>query len=173
MTIIASGKGIEIIQTELQQILLRGKGDGGFAETVNKEISLLPPLDNLRMINNNKFLFAKQSFNQWSLLYLETQSDEAMLKLVSSLNANEEILASDYSQGQVYFEIAGDNRNHYLSKLTHFDLRPKKFPVSTMAQTLIARIDCSIYHLKDKYLVTCNSSFEDYFKDRLQDAIDL
>jgi len=27
--------------------------------------------------------------------------------------------------------------------------------------------------LQDKYLVTCHSSFEDYFKDRLQDAIDL
>ena len=173
MTKIISGKGIEITQHELQQILLRGKGDGSFAETVNKEISLLPPSDNLRMINNEKYLFAKQSFDQWSLLCLETQSEEEILKLVSAMNTNEEILASDYSQGQVYFEIAGDNRNHYLSKLTHFDLRPKKFPVSTMAQTLIARIDCSIYHLQDKYLVTCNSSFEDYFKDRLQDAIDL
>ena len=75
--------------------------------------------------------------------------------------------------GMAYFEITGENKNHYLSKLTHFDLRPKKFPVSTMAQTLIARIDCSIYHLEDKYLVTCHSSFEDYFKDRLQDAINL
>jgi len=173
MTIIASGKGIEITQTELQQILLRGKGDGGFAETVNKEISLLPPSDNLRTVSNDKFLFAKQSFDQWSLLCLVEESNEEILKLISAMNTNEEILASDYSQGQVYFEITGDNRNHYLSKLTHFDLRPKKFPVSTMAQTLIARIDCSIYHLKDKYLVTCNSSFEDYFKDRLQDAIDL
>ena len=149
------------------------RDSGSFAETVNKEISLLPPSDNLRMINNEKYLFAKQSFDQWSLLCLETQSEEEILKLVSAMNTNEEILASDYSQGQVYFEIAGDNRNHYLSKLTHFDLRPKKFPISTMAQTLIARIDCSIYHLKDKYLVTCNSSFEDYFKDRLQDAINL
>ena len=166
-------KGMEIVQKDMQQILLRGKGDGGFADAVNKEISLLPPADNLRMINNDEFLFAKQSFDQWSLLCLETQSEEEILKLVSAMNTNEEILASDYSQGQVYFEITGDNRNHYLSKLTHFDLRPKKFPVSTMAQTLIARIDCSIYHLKDKYLVTCNSSFEDYFKDRLQDAIDL
>ena len=39
-----------------------------------------------------------------------------------------------------------------------------------MAQTLIARIDCSIYNLKDKYIITCNRSFEDYFKERLQDA---
>ena len=30
------------------KLLLRGKGDGRFAETVNKEISLLPPKDNLR-----------------------------------------------------------------------------------------------------------------------------
>ena len=170
---IISEKDIEITQHDLQQILLRGKGDGSFAETVNKEISLLPPSDNLRMINNEKYLFAKQSFDQWSLLCLETQSEEEILKLVSAMNANEEILASDYSQGQVYFEITGENKNHYLSKLTHFDLRSKKFPESTMAQTLIARIDCSIYHLKDKYLVTCHSSFEDYFKDRLQDAIDL
>ena len=36
-----------------------------------------------------------------------------------------------------------------------------------MAQTLIAKIDCSIYNLKDKYIVTCNRSFEDYLKERL------
>ena len=167
-----SAKGMLINQHDFQQILLRGKGDGDFAETVNKEVSLLPPSDNLRMINNDKFIFAKQSFDQWSLICLEKQSDKEMLRLVSAMNANEEILASDYSN-TLYFEFTGENKDHYLSKLTHFDLRSKKFPVSTMAQTLIARIDCSIYHLKDKYLVTCNSSFEDYFKDRLQDAIDL
>ena len=152
--------------------MLRGKGDVVFAETINKEVSLLPPLDNLRMVNNDKFIFAKQSFDQWSLVCLKKQSDKEILRLVSAMNANEEILASDYSH-TVYFEITGENKNHYLSKLTHFDLRPKKFPVSTMAQTLIARIECSIYHLQDKYLVTCHSSFEDYFKDRLQDAINL
>ena len=166
-----SAKGMLIEQHDLQQILLRGKGDS-FAETVNKEISLLPPSDNLRIINNEKFIFAKQSFDQWILVCLEKKSDKEMLRLVSAMNANEEILASDYSN-TTYFEITGENKNHYLNKLTHFDLRTKKFPVSTMAQTLIARIDCSIYHLQNKYLVTCHSSFEDYFKDRLQDAIDL
>ena len=166
-----SAKGMLIEQHDLQQILLRGKGDS-FAETVNKEISLLPPSDNLRIINNEKFIFAKQSFDQWILVCLEKKSDKEMLRLVSAMNANEEILASDYSN-TTYFEITGENKDHYLNKLTHFDLRTKKFPVSTMAQTLIARIDCSIYHLQDKYLVTCHSSFEDYFKDRLQDAINL
>ena len=91
---------------------------------------------------------------------------------VSAFNANEEILASDCSN-TTYFEITGENKNHYLSKLTHLDLRPKKFPVSTMVQTLIARIDCCLYNLEDKYLLSCHSSFEDYFKDRLQDTIDL
>ena len=164
-------KGMEIVQKDMQQILLRGKGDGGFADTVNKEISLLPPADNLRMINNDEFLFAKQSFDQWSLVCLKPKPEKEIFRLVSAFNANEEILASDYSN-TTYFEIAGENKDYYLSKLTHFDLRPKKFPVSTMAQTLIARIDCSIYRLEDKYLLTCHSSFEDYFKDRLRDAID-
>jgi len=165
-----SAKGLLIEQHDLQQIIIRGKGDGGFAETINKEISLLPPSDNLRMINNDKFLFAKQSFDQWSLVCLEKKSDKDMINLVSAMNQNEEILASDNSQ-TLYFEFTGENRNHYLSKLTHFDLRFKKFPISTMAQTLIARIECCIYHLKGKYLITCHSSYEDYFKERLQDSI--
>ena len=167
-----SGQGIEILQKDFQQILLRGNGSGNFADTVNKEVSLLPPLDNLRIINNDEFIFAKQSFDQWSLLCLKAKTEKEILKLVSAFNANEEILASDYSN-TTYFEITGENKNHYLSKLTHFDLRAKKFPLSTMAQTLIARIDCCLYHFKDKYLLTCHSSFEDYFKDRLQDTIDL
>ena len=165
-------KGMEIVQQDMQQILLRGKGDGSFADTVNKEISLLPPADNLRMINNDEFLFAKQSFDQWSLVCLKPKPEKEIFRLVSAFNANEEILASDYSN-TTYFEITGENKDHYLSKLTHFDLRPKKFPVSTMAQTLIARIDCCLYRLEDKYLLSCHSSFEDYFKNRLQDAIDL
>ena len=164
--------GMEIIQRDLQQILLRGKGDGSFAETVNKEVSLLPPSDNLRMINNEEFLFAKQSFDQWSLVCLKPKPEKEISRLVSAFNSNEEILASDYSN-TTYFEITGENKIHYLSKLTHFDLRPKKFPVSTMAQTLIARIDCCLYNLENKYLLSCHTSFEDYFKSRLQDAINL
>ena len=165
-------KGMEIVQRDLQQILLRGKGDGNFADTVNKEVSLLPPADNLRMINNEEFLFAKQSFDQWSLVCLKPKPEKEISRLVSAFNSNEEILASDYSN-TTYFEITGENKIHYLSKLTHFDLRPKKFPVSTMAQTLIARIDCCLYNLEDKYLLSCHTSFEDYFKSRLQDAINL
>tara|TARA_Y100000996_G_scaffold270003_1_gene212536 strand:- start:212 stop:730 length:519 start_codon:yes stop_codon:yes gene_type:complete len=167
-----SAKNLLIEQQDFQQILIRGKGDGSFAETVNKEISLLPPSDNLRIISNDKFLFGKQSFDQWSLLCLEKKSDKEMVNLISAMNKNEEILASDYSN-TTYFEITGENKNHYLNKLTHFDLRQKKFPVSTMAQTLIARIECCVYHLKDKYLVSCHSSYEDYIKARLQDNINL
>ena len=167
-----SAKDLLIEQQDFQQILIRGKGDGSFAETVNKEISLLPPSDNLRIISNDKFLFAKQSFDQWSLLCLEKKSDKEILNLISNMNKNEEILATDYSN-TTYFEITGENKNHYLNKLTHFDLRQKKFPASTMVQTLIARIECCLYNLEGKYLLSCHSSFEDYFKDRLQDAIDL
>ena len=165
-------KGMEIVQRDLQQILLRGKGDGSFADIANKEVSLLPPSDNLRMIKNDEFLFAKQSFDQWSLVCLKPKTEKEIFGIVSAFNSNDEILASDYSN-TTYLEITGENKNYYLSKLTHFDLRPKKFSASTMAQTLIARIECCLYNLEDKYLLSCHSSFEDYFKDRLQDAIDL
>ena len=42
-----------------------------------------------------------------------------------------------------------------------------------MAQTLIARIDCSIYNLGEKFILSCNKSFEDYFLQRLKDTANL
>ena len=65
------------------------------------------------------------------------------------------------------------NNDEFLNKLTQFYLRNKKFPDLSMAQTLIARIDCYIYKLNNKYIITCNKSYEDYFKERLTDLINL
>jgi|TARA_B100000959_G_scaffold284268_1_gene355401 heterotetrameric sarcosine oxidase gamma subunit len=170
---IFSIRGLDIFQKNFQQVVLRSKGGDKFKEIINKETSLLPPSSNLTITSNDSFLFAKHSFDQWNLFYLEEKKHQDVLKFVSTVNSDEEILASDYSYGQVYFEISGEKSSYYLNKLTHFDLREKKFPISTMAQTLIAKIDCSIYHLKDKYLITCNSSFEDYFRERLLDSVNV
>ena len=173
MTTILSLDGIHIVQKNLQQVIIRGDGKEQFNQTINKEISVIPPSKNLEITLNDKFLFAKHSFNQWSLCYLVEQKYKDVLKFISNINLNDEILASDYSYGQVYFEVSGKNKNEFLNKLTHFDLRAKKFLNFTVAQTLIARIDCSIYNLKDKYMITCNRSFEDYFVERLKDSANI
>ena len=171
MTQLLSSQGIDISQKNFQQIIIRGDGKDQFNEKINQEISTFPPSKNLEVTTNDKFIFAKNSFDQWSLIYLVEQDYKEILKFISKINSNDEILASDYSYGQVYFEISGENKNEFLNQLTHFDLRLKKFPAFTMAQTLIAKIDCTIYNLKDKYIVTCNKSYEDYFKERLKDSI--
>ena len=173
MTKLLSSDGLEINQKNFQQILIRSDVREQFNDLINKEISLPIPSKNLAIVSNEKYLFAKNSFDQWSLLYLKEQDYQNTLKFISILNEKDEILASDYSYGQVYFEIIGKNKNEFLNKLTQFDLRSKKFPIDTMAQTLIARIDCYIYNLKEKYLVACNKSFESYFKDRLKDTANL
>ena len=173
MTQLLSSQGIDISQKNFQQIIIRGDGKDQFNEKINQEISTFPPSKNLEVTTNDKFIFAKNSFDQWSLIYLVEQDYKEILKFISKINSNDEILASDYSYGQVYFEISGENKNEFLNQLTHFDLRLKKFPAYTMAQTLIAKIDCSIYNLKDKYIVTCNRSFEDYFKERLKDTLNI
>ena len=173
MTQLLSSQGIDISQKNFQQIIIRGDGKDQFNQKINQEISTFPPSKNLEVTTNHKFIFAKNSFDQWSLIYLVEQDYKEILKFISKINSNDEILASDYSYGQVYFEISGKNKNEFLNQLTHFDLRLKKFPAFTMAQTLIAKIDCTIYNLKDKYIVTCNKSYEDYFKERLKDSIKL
>ena len=168
-----STNGVDIAQKNFQQILIRGDGRDQFNQVINKEISLQPPSKNLEVKTNDKCIFAKNSFDQWTLVYLVEQDYKDILKIISNLNSIDEILASDYSYGQVYFEVLGKNKNEFLNKLTQFDLRNKKFPDFSMAQTLIARIDCSIYNLKEKYIVTCNRSFEDYFKERLKDTANI
>ena len=173
MTKILSIEGLNISEKNYQQVIIRGDGREQFNQKINNEVSILPPSKNLEIITNEKYLFAKQSFDQWSLIYLVEQNYKDVIKFVYNINANNEILASDYSYGQVYFEISGENKNEFLNKLTHFDLRIKKFPDLTMTQTLIARIDCSIYRVKDKYLITCNRSFEDYFKERFKDTAEI
>ena len=173
MTKILSIEGVDIDQKNYQQVIIRGDGKDQFNQSIKKEVSILPPSNNLEIITNDKHLFAKQSFNQWILIYLVEQNYKDILKFLSNVNLNDEILASDYSYGQVYFEFSGKNRNEFLNKLTHFDFRTKKFSDFTMAQTLIARIDCSIYNLKNKYLITCNRSFEDYFIERLKDTANI
>jgi heterotetrameric sarcosine oxidase gamma subunit len=170
MKTIVSLEGVDIIQKNYQQVIIRGDGKEEFNQSINKEISMIPPSKNLEVVTDNNYLFAKQSFDQWSLIYLAEKKYKDILKFISNINSKDEMLASDYSYGQIYLEVSGENRNEFLNKLTHFDLRNKKFPDFTLAQTLIARIDCSIYSLKDKYIITYNRSFEDYFKERLEDT---
>jgi heterotetrameric sarcosine oxidase gamma subunit len=170
MKAIVALEDVDIIQKNYQQVIIRGNGKEDFNQSVHKEISMIPPSKNLEVFTDANHLFAKQSFDQWSLIYLVEQKYKDILKFISNINSKDEILASDYSYGQIYFEVTGKNRNEFLNKLTHFDFRSKKFPEFSMAQTLIARIDCSIYNLKDKYIITCNRSFENYFKERLQDT---
>ena len=171
MKTIVSLEGVDIIKKNYQQVIIRGDGKEEFNQFINKEISMTPPANNLEVVTDADHLFAKQSIDQWSLIYLVEKKYKDILKFISNINSKDEILASDYSYGQIYFEVTGENRNEFLNKLTHFDFRAKKFPELSMAQTLIARIDCSIYNLKDKYIITCNRSFEDYFKERLQDTV--
>ena len=170
MKTIVALEGVDIIKKNYQQVIIRGDGKEEFNQFINKEISMTPPANNLEVVTDANHLFAKQSIDQWSLIYLVEKKHKYILKFISNINSKDEILASDYSYGQIYFEVTGENRNEFLNKLTHFDFRDKKFPEFSMAQTLIARIDCSIYNLKDKYIITCNRSFEDYFKERLHDT---
>ena len=170
---IVSTSGIEIIQKNFHQIIIRGDGLENFNNIMEKKTSIKPPTKNLEVKYDSNYLFAKNSPDQWSLLLIEKKDHQQVLNLISSINANENMLASDYSYGQVYFEIEGENKDEFLNKLTHFDLREEKFPKATMAQTILARIDCSIYNLGNKYIVTCNKSFEDYFQQRLKDTANL
>ena len=129
MTKLLSIDGVDIIQKSFQQVLIRGDGKDQFNQIINKEISLDPPSKNLEIKINDNYIFAKNSFDQWTLVYLVEKNYKEILDFISNINSNDEILASDYSYGQVYFEITGENKDEFLNKLTQFDLRKKSFKI--------------------------------------------
>ena len=47
----------------------------------------------MEISSNDKYIFAKNSFDQWSLLYLVEQDYKKILKIIENLNMNDEILA--------------------------------------------------------------------------------
>ena len=117
MTKLLHSKGLDIYQKNFQQVLIRGDGSKQFNQIFKDKISITPPIKNLEIIKNEKFIFAKSSFDQWNLLYLVDHEYKQILKFISDLNMNDEILVSDYSYGQVYFEIFGENKSEFLNKL--------------------------------------------------------
>ena len=70
MTKILSMTGVNIFQKNFQQLLIRGDGKDQFNQTIKKEISINPPSKNLELVNTNDYILAKNSFDQWSLIYL-------------------------------------------------------------------------------------------------------
>ena len=82
MTKFVSSDGLEIYQKNFQQILIRGDGREQFNNLIDKEISLSPPVKNLEIVNNEKYLFAKNSFDQWSLLFLKEQDYQNAKQLI-------------------------------------------------------------------------------------------
>ena len=113
MTKILSINEVEITQKNFQQVLIRGDGKEKFNQIINNEISILPPSKNLEIVNKDNYIFAKNSFDQWSLIYLKEIDYGKILKFISNINLNDEILASDYSYGQIYFEIVGKKRMYF------------------------------------------------------------
>ena len=79
MTKILSLDGLDIIQKKYQQVIIRGDGKDHFNQLIKKEISIFPPANNLEVAANDKYLFAKQSFDQWSLIYLVEQNHKDVL----------------------------------------------------------------------------------------------
>ena len=162
---------VEIKKIFAHQVIIRGSGDSKFNNLLNKKLKLLPPLDNLRIVSDDSHILAKLSFDQWNLIFLNKNEDLKVQNFCQDINENSDLLATNISDAQVFFQISGENAYSMMNKLTHFDFREKSFKPMTAAQTLMARIDCNFYKLNSHILVSCNRSFSDYLEDRLIDAV--
>lgn len=162
---------VEIKSTLFQQIIIRGSGNSEFNNTINKLFKLLPPIDNLRIVANDNSILSRLSFDQWNLIFNQETSDLKINQYIEKLNKTDAILATNYSDAQIFFEIRGQNAFKTLNKLTHFDFRERSFKSMTAAQTLLARIDCTMLKFDDRLLLSCNRSFGEYLENRLIDAV--
>ena len=103
MTNILSIPGVKFSQKDYHQIIIRGDGLEKFNNTIEEKTSIKPTSKNLEVKYDLNYLFAKNSFDQWSLILTEKKDHNQILSLVSSINTNENMLASDYSYGPVSY----------------------------------------------------------------------
>ena len=118
---------VEIKSSLFQQIIIRGNGDSEFNNIINKLFKLLPPIDNLRIVSNDHNILSKLTYDQWNMLFYKETSDLKINQYIEKLNKTAAILATNFSDAQVFFEIRGQNTFKTLNKLTHFDFREKSF----------------------------------------------
>ena len=169
-----TSNSVSIKLLNLQQIVIRAEYTSKLNKELNSLMKINLPKENLKIKMNEKFLCSKNTFDQWNIISL-TETVNDIESQINELNKNENILVTNFSEGQAYFEISGDNKSNAvtqtLNKITHFDFREKMFPRLSSAQTLIARIDCAIYNLEDRFLITCNRSFGKYLEERFIDTV--
>ena len=165
-----SSNSVNIIELSLNQILVRGLYTPSLNKQIQSQFKISLPENNLQINQDKNIICSKNSFDQWSIILFQ-QLELEIDNVIDKINENKKVLVTNYSEGQIYLEISGENKISILNKITHFDFREKHFPLSSSAQTLIGRVDCNIYNLKNRLLVTCNSSFGDHLKDQLIDAI--
>ena len=165
-----SSNSVDIKELSLNQILIRGSYSSALNKQIESEFKISLPKKNLQINQDNNMICSRNSFDQWSIVFLQ-KVELNLDTIVNKINENEKLLVTNYSEGQIYLEISGKNNISILNKVTHFDFREKNFPPLTSAQTLIGRVDCNIYNLENRLLVTCNRSFGDHLKNQLIDAV--
>ena len=165
-----SSNSVNVKELNLDQILIRGLYTPTLDKQIKSEFKISLPKDNLQVKQDNNIICSKNSFDQWSIIFFQ-QVRRKLDTAIDKINENEKILATNYSEGQIYIEISGENKIFMLNKITHFDFREKNFPLLTSAQTLIGRVECNIYNIQNKLLVTCNRSFGDHLKSQIIDAL--
>ena len=165
-----SSNSVEIEELNLRQILIRGDHTPALFKLVKSKFKISLPENNLEIEEDKNVICSKISFDQWNVIFLKDTKIE-IDTIIDKINENEKLLVTDYSEGQIYLEVSGENNISILNKVTHFDFREKNFPPLTSAQTLIGRVDCNIYNLENRLLITCNRSFGDHLKNQLIDAV--
>ena len=85
MTNILSIPGVKVSQKDYHQIIIRGNGLEKFNNTIEEKTSIKPPSKNLEIKYDLNYLFAKNSFDQWSLILTEKKEHHQILNLVSSI----------------------------------------------------------------------------------------
>ncbi len=75
-----------------------------------------------------------------------------------------------------WFVLSGERRAECMAKLCGVDLRSRVFPLGSIAQTSVARLNTIIvHHLLDSvegYSILCDSASAEYFEAAVRDAMD-
>lgn len=106
--------------------------------------------------------------DEWVLLCDFTQVEDLVRRLTIALK---EVSAAviDVSHNRSILELHGAQSRQILRKGCSLDLAPHVFPVGTVAQTLIGKVQMIVFHVSEnRYLIFVRNSFVAYVYEHLK-----
>jgi len=130
---------------------------------------IVPEKPNTAILQSSRELILRLSEKEFFLLGAEKDQGKRLEELEENLNGLDECYNLYRCDSHIWFIMTGERRAEDMAHVCGVDLRDSVFPVGSIAQTSVARVNAIIMAGEDKFHILADRASADYLWDSLQD----